>query len=201
MFVQALIATSLIVASYCDVKERAVYDLVWLPALAGMAIAIIWAYPGLEFLAVKLALVGGISLAFLIFGGIGQADAIALTFIAADPYRIPLILPLIGGAVVALTHISYEFAIGNARGVLTIPMEKFMREPRWIPKAVVVEGIRKKVGRDVNRAREEVEAIGASGASVEVTYGVPTVAYLGAGYIAYLVLMLLTNQAVLFKLP
>ncbi len=201
MLAQVLIAASFVLASYYDVKERAVYDLVWLPALAGAAYAFYMSYPDLAFPALKLALVGGIALAFLLFGGIGQADAIALALIAADPYRFSPIVPLVGGAIVALTHIGYELLIGNARGVRTIPMEKFLREQRWIPKAVVSGGIRTEVGRDVNTARDEAEAMKTPGASVEVTYGVPTVAYLGVGYVAYLVCLLLFNQAAFLSLP
>jgi hypothetical protein len=201
LFAQVLIAVSFVLASYYDIKERAVYDLVWLPAIAGAAYAVYSAYPDLAFPVLKLALVGGIALAFLLYGGIGQADAIALALIAADPYRVPLVFPLIGAAVVALAHTAYEFAVGNARGVLTIPMEKFLREQRWIPKAVIYNGVRKEVGRDVNTARDEVEANYKPGTSVEVTYGVPTVAYLGIGYVAYLVCLLLFNQAAFFSLP
>jgi hypothetical protein len=200
-----MLAFSLSVAAYYDVRERAVYDAVWFPAIAAMALAVVWgavwAHPELEFLGVKLALVGGISLAFLLLGGIGQADAIALTLIAADPYPIPLVIPLVAAAIVALIHIAYEFAVGNARGVLTVPMEKFKREQKWIPKAVIADGVRKEIGRDVNNAREEAVAVDAPDALVEVTYGVPTVAYLGAGYVAYLVLLLFVNQAALLKLP
>jgi hypothetical protein len=201
LFAQVLIAVSFVLASYYDVKERAVYDLVWLPAIAGAAYAVYSAYPNLVFPVLKLALVGGIALAFLLYGGIGQADAIALVLIAADPYRVPLVFPLIGAAIVALAHIAYEFAVGNARGVQIIPMEKFLREQRWIPKAVICDGVRREVGRDVNTARDEVEANDKPGTSVEVTYGVPTVAYLGIGYVAYLICLVLFNQVAFLSLP
>jgi len=206
MYAQLLIAVSFAVASYQDITERAVSDLVWLPALAGVAYVVYWflvraTSPEIEFLLVKVALVGGIALAFTFLGGIGQADAIAMAFVAADPYTLSPIAPLFAAAAVALVHIGYEFAVGNARGGLTISMEQFMKEQRWIPKAILSDGTRVEVNTDVNVAREEVEAANKPGAQVEVRYGVPTVAYLGIGYVAYLVYLLLFNFSTFVSLP
>jgi hypothetical protein len=201
LFAQLLIAVSFAIAAYQDVRERAVLDLVWVPAVVGAAYSIYWAYPNLEFPVLKLAIVGGVALAFVLLGGVGQADAIGLALIAADPYQLSPILPLIGAAVVAVVHIGYEFLVGNARGVKTVPLEKFLREQRWIPKAIVADGERTEVSKDVNDARDEVQAKAKPGASVEVSYGVPTVAYLGVGYIAYLAFLLVFQQHVFFALP
>ncbi len=201
MYAQALIAISFAVASYQDIKDRAVSDLVWVPALAGAVYIVYAMYPDLGFQLVKIGLVGVIALSFTFFGAVGQADAIALVFLAADPDRISPILPLFAAAAVALVHIGYEYAVGNARGGLTVPIERFLREQRWIPKAIVAEGVRTEVSRDVNVARDEVEASQKPGSMVEVGYGVPTVAYLGVGYLAYLVYLLAFNQAVFYSLP
>ena len=206
MYAQLLIAVSFAIASYQDVTERAVSDLVWIPALAGVAYVIYWflgnaTSPDIEFLLVKIALVGGIALAFTFLGGIGQADAIAMAFVAADPYMLSPIAPLFAAAAVALSHIGYEYAIGNARGGLTIPMEQFLREQRWIPKAILSDGTRTEVNSDVNVAREEVEAANKPEAQVEVRYGVPTVAYLGIGYVAYLVYLIAFNSSTFVSLP
>ena len=200
MYAQLLIAASFVVASYQDVRERAVSDLVWIPAVAGIGYGFYFAYTnfttaGFEFLILKLALIGGIAIAFTYFGGIGQADAIAMAAIAGDPNPLAPFAPLFFGAVVALVHIGYEFAVGNARGGHTIPMEQFLREQRWIPRAIVVEGVRTEVSSDVNVAREEVEAANKGEAMVEVKYGVPTVAYLGVGFVAYLLFQAVFNYA------
>jgi len=201
LLAQVLIAVSFVIAAYQDVTDRAVHDLVWVPAIVGAAYSLYWAYPSLEFPLVKLALVGGIALAFTFLGGIGQADAIALVFIAADPYSLSPIFPLFGSAVVALVHIGYEYLAGNAGRDITVPMEKFLREQRWIPKAVVSDGVRTEVSRDVNDAREEVQALNRPDASVEVSYGVPTVAYLGIGYVAYLAYLLIFSTQAFYSLP
>jgi len=201
LYAQVLIAASFAVAAYQDVKERAVLDLVWIPAVIGAGYSFYWDYPNLEFPVLKLAIVGGVALAFVFLGGVGQADAIGLALIAADPYPLSPILPLIGAAVVAAVHIGYEFLGGNARGVKTVPLEKFLKEQRWIPKAIVADGVRTEVSSDVNDAREEVEAKAKPGASVEVKYGVPTVAYLGIGYVGYLILLLVFNQHAFLTLP
>ncbi|HEY6282587.1 MAG TPA: prepilin peptidase [Nitrososphaerales archaeon] len=206
MYAQLLIALSFAVASYQDIKERAVSDLVWIPALVGAGYVVYSFYTlqttqSLEFLIVKIVLIGGIALAFAFFGGIGQADAIAIAFVASDPYPLSPVPPLFAGAFVALSHIGYEYAVGNARGGRKIPMEQFLREQRWIPKAVIADGVRTEVNSDVNVAREEVEAKKLQDASVEVSYGVPTVAYLGIGYVAYLVYLVLFNLPAFLSLP
>ncbi len=205
MYAQLLIAASFAVASYQDAKERAVNDLVWVPALAGAGYVAYWFATNetsseIEFFVVKLVLVGGIALAFTFLGGIGQADGIALAFIAADPYTLSPLAPLFAGSVAALVHIAYEYGVGNARG-RTIPMEQFLKEQRWIPKAIISDGTRTEVSSDVNVAREEVESANRAGAEVEVKYGVPTVAYLGVGYVAYIVYMLVANYSAFASLP
>jgi hypothetical protein len=205
MYAQLLIAASFAIASYQDVRERAVNDLVWLPAVGGVVLSAYTLYvsaplPAFEFMLLKVGLLGGIALTFTYFGGIGQADAIAIAFVAADPSPISPILPLLGGATVALSHMGYEFAIGNARGKRTIPMDRFLKEQRWIPKAIVSDGVRTEVSRDVNVAREEAEA-NKPDAMVEVSYGVPTVAYLGVGYLGYIVYLVLFNLSGFFALP
>ncbi len=206
MYAQLLIAATFAIASYQDVKDRAVSDLVWIPALAGAAYVVYSVYVngsalGLEYLLLKAAFLGGIALLFVFMGGIGQADGIAIAIFAADPYIISPLAPLFAAAIVAVVHIGYEFAIGNARGSRTIPMGQFLRQQRWIPKAIVSDGTRTEVNRDVNVAREEVEAASKEGAMVEVRYGVPTVAYLGIGYIAYLAYLVALNFPVFASLP
>lgn len=206
MYAQLLIAASFAAAAYQDVRERAVSDLVWIPGGVGAAYVLYWVYTqqtpvDMEFFILKVALVGGVGAVFTLIGSIGEADAIAMALVAADPWILSPFAPLIGAAALALSHIGYEFAIGNARGTKTIPMERFLKEQCWIPGAIVSEEGRTEVSDDVNVAREEVEASGKQGASVEVKYGVPTVAYLGAGYLAYVVYLIVANHAVFAALP
>jgi hypothetical protein len=201
VYSQILICVSLIVASYQDVRERAVSDIVWLPALVGVAYAFYSMYPAVEYLAAKVALVGAVALAFTLLGYMGQADGIAFAFLAADPLPLSPIPPLFGTAVVALLHIGYEYAWGDAKGTPAIPIEQFLKEQKWIPKAVISNGSRKELDRDVNVARDLVAKDQADGALVEVTYGVPTVAYLGLGYLAFLVYLVVFNRAVFLALP
>ncbi len=206
MYAQLLIAASFAVAAYQDVHERAVSDLVWAPALAGVAFGAYSLYSSshildFEFMAVKVVLIGGIALGFTLLGGIGQADAIAIAFVAADPYSLSPLGALLATAVVALTHIGYEFAVGNARGPKLIPMAQFLKEQRWIPKAVVSGESRTEVSSDVNVAREEVMGAGKPDALVEVRYGVPTVAYIGIGYVAYLLYLVAFSYSTFAGLP
>jgi hypothetical protein len=61
--------------------------------------------------------------------------------------------------------------------------------------------VRTEVASDVNVAREDVEARAQAGAMIEVRYGVPTVAYLGIGYVAYLAYLVLFNYGAFASLP
>ena len=206
MYAQLLITASFVLAAYQDIRERAVNDLVWIPAAIGVAYAVFELYlalpsDSLEFLLVKVLLIGGIAFVFTYLGGIGEADAIAIAFVAADPYKVSPLPTLFATAFVALGHIGYEYAVGNAKGAKLIPMKQFLREQRWIPKAIVSDGSKTPVNSDVNVAREEVEASGKPDAMVEVSYGVPTVAYLGIGYVVYLVYMIVFNYAAFIALP
>ena len=196
-----LICLSLLIASLQDIRERSVLDLVWIPAIVGIAYVVIVEYPSLELLVVKVALVGAVALAFTYFGAVGQADAIALTVIAADPNPASPILPLVGTAIVAAAHIGYQYAVGNARGTKTIPIQKFLKEQRWIPKAIISDGVRTEVSNDVNVARDEVTAKSSESSMVEVTYGVPTVAYIGIGYTAYLLYLVIFATHIFLSLP
>ena len=201
MYSQILICVSLIAASYQDIRERAVSDVVWVPALIGAAYAFYSAFPAVEYLGAKVALVGGISLVFVLLGYMGQADGIAFALLAADPLPLSPIPALLGTAVVALTHIGYVYMTGEGRGTHMIPIERFLKEQKWIPKAVIVNGGRKELDDDVNVARDLVSKDQGEGATVEVTYGVPTVAYLGLGYLAYLVYLFVSSPAIFFALP
>ena len=201
MYSELLICASLLIAAMQDIRTRSVLDLVWVPAVVGVAYSVVVAYPSIELLVIKVGFVGVVALAFTYFGAIGQADAIALVFVAADLNPASPILPLIGTAAAAGVHIGYQYIVGNARGVKTIPIQKFKEEPRWIPKAVISDGLRVEVSSDVNVAREEVVAKSKEDSVVEVTYGVPTVAYLGFGYLAYVLYLIIFATGTFVALP
>jgi len=184
-----------------DIRTRSVLDLVWLPAVIGVLYSVIVAYPSIELLVIKVGFVGAVALGFTYFGAIGQADAIALVFVAADLDPASPIIPLLGTAAAAGVHIAYQYVVGNAKGTKTIPLKKFTEEQRWIPKAVISEGVRVEVSSDVNVAREEVASRSSEGSLVEVTYGVPTVAYLGFGYLAYVLYLAIFATATFVGLP
>jgi hypothetical protein len=201
VYSQILLCATFVAASYQDIKERAVSDLVWIPALLGAGYVIVSVYPDLWYLALRIALVGAMVVVFTLLGYIGQADGIAFVLIATDPFTFSPIAPLFCTAVVAMAHIGYEYATGNARGTLTLPIDRFLKEQKWIPKAVIKDGTREELDRDVNTARDLVARDPVTGSLVEVTYGVPTVAYLGIGYIAYVAYLILFNQAAFLALP
>ena len=189
------------VASYQDIRERAVADLAWLPALVGVLYAFYALYPAIEFLALKIGLMGGLMVVFLYMGQLGQADAIALVFVAADPFPLSLIpIPLAAG-VLLLAHFGYNRLRGRPTGTATLPMERFLKEQHWIPRALIKDGTRIELDRDVNVARNIVEKDPEAGSMVEVEYGVPTVAYLGIGYLLFLLYLILFNPATFLALP
>ena len=206
MYGQILIAVSFAVAAYQDVRERAVNDLVWIPAIAGTAyvfysLATTGQYADLEFDVLRILLIGGMAFVMVYFGMLGEADLIALAFFAADPYVLGVFFALIGAVIVLVPHIAYVMLSGEGRGNHVIPVSRFLREQKWIPRATIVEGVRHEVDTDVNKAREEVEGLQKDGMQVEVVYGVPDVLYFGLGYILYLAYLVLFNYALFSSLP
>jgi len=206
LYGQILIAASFAVAAYQDLRERAVNDLVWAPAIAGTAfvfysLATSGQYFDLEFDLARILLIGGMAFVMVYLGMLGEADLIALVFFAADPYAFGIFFALIGAVIVLVPHLAYALLTGEGRGSHLIPVSQFQREQKWIPRATIVDGVRHEVDSDVNKAREEVEGAQKEGMQVEVVYGVPDVLYFGLGYILYLVYLVLFNYALFSSLP
>ena len=204
MYYQLLMLASLLFAGYQDARERLVSDLYWLPGIAAAVLVVVF-LPSEDFLLVaRITLIGVIAFVFTWFGFIGQADAIALTLISSDPAPYAPIPVLVATGVVAIVHIGYLFVTGTANKPHLISIEEFRKEPKWIPKALVVKGERKEISNDVNVSRDlaegHVDAQG-SDAMVEVQYGVPQVAYITVGFVIYLVYLLLFQPGLLTATP
>ncbi len=206
MYGQILIAVSFAIAAYQDIRERAVNDLVWIPAIAGTALvfytlATTGHYADLGLDVVRILLIGGMTFAMVYFGMLGEADLIALVFFAADPYVLGIFFALIGAVIVLVPHLAYVLVTGEGRGSHEIPVSQFLKEQKWIPRATIADGVRHEVDSDVNKAREEVEGLQREGMQVEVVYGVPDVLYFGLGYVLYLAYLVLFNYALFSSLP
>jgi Flp pilus assembly protein protease CpaA len=158
VYSQILICVSFVLASYQDFKERSVSDLVWIPAIAGAAYAVISLYPNISVLLLKIAIVGIVGLAFYFLGELGQADPIAMAFLVWDPLPFSLLSIMISTGVVIGVHVGYEYLRKNLPGTRTISIERFRKEQQWIPRAIVSDGVRKEVESGVDAAREFVES-------------------------------------------
>ena len=115
---------------------------------------------------------------------------------------VPGLLEVFVGVLVALgAHVGYLYTKGMVGKPIVIPIAQFRKEANWIPRALIIGGERTEVVKDVNVSRESVEAVTDETATVEVQYGVPTVAYIAAGYLAYVVLLAIFQTGALFSLP
>lgn len=201
MLLQILMAASFLIAGYQDVKERLVSDLVWVPAIAGVAVALYF-YPSQDlFTLVRVGIIGAIALFVTRYGFVGEADGIAFVLVVADPAPLAPLPVLFGIAAVALSHIGYLYVSGLAGKDKVITISQFRAEARWIPKAVLVGGEKRDVDKNVNISREDVEKIADESALVDVQYGVPTVAYIAGGYIIYLAYLAVFQTGFLLHLP
>lgn len=200
MWSQLAIVVSLALASISDIKERAVHDSVWIPALAGIIYSLLVERNLILELLPRILIIAAVALAFTVKGLLGHADGIALAIIAFDPYYLSTLIIFVSAAAIALTHISLLYFSGRLNSN-KITVERFVKEQCWIPKAVINDGIRSEVSKDVNKAREEAIKIAKEGSTVEVIYGVPTVTYIGFGYIAYVLFLVLFNYSVFASLP
>jgi hypothetical protein len=201
LFLQILMAISFLIAGYQDVRERLVSDLVWIPAIIGVALAFIFVPSADLLLLVRILIIGGIAFAVTFFGYVGQADSIAFVLVVADPTPLAPLPVLFAIAAVSLSHIAYLYIAGLTGKDKVISIQQFKAEARWIPKAVVVGGVRRDVEDDVNFSREEVDKITDESATVEVQYGVPTVAYIAVGYVIYIVYLAIFQTHILTSLP
>jgi len=184
LFLQILVGISFLIAGYQDVKERLVSDIVWIPAIIGVILAFYFVPSEDLILLVRIVIIGVIAFVVTWYGYVGQADSIAFVLVVADPTPLAPLPVLFAIAAVALAHI-----------------QQFKSEARWIPKAIIVGGERKDVDKDVNVSREDVEQVTDETATVEVQYGVPTVAYIAAGYVIYIVYLAVFHSSVLLTLP
>ena len=175
-------------------------DPVWIPAAIGIALALLFGNQLFSTL-VKLGFVALIVVVATWYGTLGQADLIAFLAIGADPAPLSLTLTLGAAAVALATHVGYLYLRGEIGRSVEIPVSQFEKEWKWIPKAVISGGVRTEIGRDVNTAREEALAKAGEGSKVEVKYGVPTVAYLGFGYLTFLIYALISNFQLFLTFP
>jgi small-conductance mechanosensitive channel len=201
LFLQILMAISFLVAGYQDAKERLVSDYVWIPAIIGVALALYLVPSQDVLLLIRIGIIGAIALFVTWFGFVGEADGIAFVLVVADPTPLAPLPVLFAIAAVALGHIGYLYAAGMTGKDKVVSIAQFRREARWIPKAVIVGGERRDVDSNVNVSREDVEKVADETAMVEVQYGVPTVAYIAAGYVIYLVYLAIFQSGVLLGLP
>lgn len=205
MYYQLLVLASFLIAGYQDAKERLVTDFVWIPAVIGAALVFVFHTQMLFALVVRIALIGGIAYLFTRLGSVGQADAIAFVLLASDPAPFSPIPVLVATGVFALGHIGFLYVRGTIGKPKTITIQQFNAESKWIPKSLIVNGIRTEVTSDVNVSRDRVEDSTTTSTDgntmVEVQYGVPQVTYIAAGYVAYLVYLLVFQPALIFSLP
>ena len=206
MYYQLLMLASFLLAGYQDARERLVSDYYWIPGIIA-AVLVVAFLPSMDFVLVaRVTLIGVIAFAFAWFGFIGQADAIALTLISSDPTPYAPIPVLLATGVVAIVHILYLYATGTARKSHLITLKEFQTQAKWIPKALVVDGVRREITNDVNVSRELAEEHAKSGPDdaktmVEVQYGVPQVTYIAAGFVAYVVYLAIFQPHLLTAFP
>nr|WP_276977289.1 hypothetical protein [Ferrimicrobium acidiphilum] len=188
-------AASFVLAGVQDMKERAISDFVWFPGIAGGIMSIYWCYanlPGTLFYIeiFKFGMFSAIGVVFVLLGYAGQADAIAMMVIGADPYLLSF-LALVVAAAVAAGHLVGVYRKGFLKGGLSIPIEQFKAQKQWLPMMIVNAGQTIDITQDVNISREDVMSKAPPGSTVLVQYGLPVVTYIAIGYIAYLVASIL----------
>ena len=195
------IAASFVLAGFQDLKERAIDDRIWIPGVIGALLSLYWCYANLSspFFYIelfKLGMFSGIGLAFALLGYVGQADAIALVLIGADPYLMSF-TALIIAVFIAGVHVVAVYRKGFLKNGLLIPIEQFKLQNQWLPLAIVNAGQTIDIAKNVNVSREDVIVKAPPNSEVMVQYGLPVVTYISLGYIAYLVISLILAGGIL----
>src|SRR5207244_13178178 len=105
MLSQALIAASLLIAAYQDLKRREVEDPVWIPAAIGIALALLFGNQLFSTL-VKLGFVALIVVVATWYGTLGKADIIAFLVVGAVSALLSMILILVYATIVLTSHVN-----------------------------------------------------------------------------------------------
>jgi hypothetical protein len=201
LFLQILMAVSFLIAGYQDFKDRAVSDIVWIPAIFGVVLAFFFTPSQDLFLLLRIGIIGAVAFGVTWYGLLGQADGIAFVLLVAQVSAMELFPLLVSIAGVALLAIGILYLTGRAGKDKTITIRQFKAEARWIPKTVIIGGEKKEVDKNVNISREEVEKVTDETAMVVVQYGVPNIEYIAAGYMVYLVYLAVFQTKFLLSLP
>lgn len=196
-----MMVVSFLVAGYQDFRDRLVSDLVWVPAVIGVAVTLYF-MPSQDFLLlIRIAAVGVVAFLVTRYGFLGEADGIAFVLLVAQPQPFDLLVLLFAIAAVVLSAIAYLYLTGLAGKDRTIPIAQFRAEARWIPKAIIVDETRREVDNNVNVSREDVEKEADESAMVVVQYGVPNIEYMAIGYIVYVVFLAVFQTNVILSFP
>ncbi len=209
VYSQILIATSLIIGGAQDVKVRAIDDIVWIPAVIGGALTVFELWTSELYVVKTILFVTAILVAIkgvpLITGNralsSGDADLIALILVALDPlFLTMLVTPLLAGVVMAFT-VAYLYVRKEWPGKSTVSADRFRREHKWIPVAIISGDKKTEIDEDVNSGRELVEETLTETDRVEVTYGLPNVTFWAIGYGAFMVGLALFYPGLLASTP
>lgn len=198
---QLFIAASFVLAGFQDLKERMIDDRIWAPGIVGAVISLYWCYSNLpgQFFYIelfKLGMFSSIGIGFAVLGYVGEADAVALVLIGADPYLLSFAV-LVIAMIIAGIHVMSVYRKGLLKTGLLIPVEQFESQNQWLPLAIVNNGQTIDISNNVNVSREDVIAKAPPSSQVMVQYGLPVVTYISLGYIAYLALSLVMSGGVL----
>ena len=200
--------SSFLFAGYQDVRTRSVSDLAWFPALLGVGVLLGGDPDHALIVLFQMGLFVGLGIGFLLLASVsrgitalGQADVIAIPFLASNPNPIYFfVLTILTGAS-AVVILAFYWLTGRLRRHHDIPLAQFLTEQNWVPKAVVKGNERVNLSNDVNVSREEVAKVAVEGDRVEVEYGVPQVAFFAAGYVAFVVYLIIFQTAFFFSFP
>ncbi|MEM0117313.1 MAG: hypothetical protein QXV32_02595 [Conexivisphaerales archaeon] len=192
MFAEALASVTFALVCYQDFKERMVSDWVWIPAIAAVPVSLWESGGSLWLTAVKLGIIGVAALATFLLGIFGQADSISLFFMGIGTSLLSPFPQLLGMSIAALLHISYLIIrAGSLRIEKYMSIEEAEKQNVWIPREIEADGEKIDLSASPEEAWESLKKYEGKNARVKVSYGVPLAGYMGIGYIASFIVMLL----------
>lgn len=192
MIPEVPVCFSMAVIAYQDFRFRLVDDWAFLPAVLFIPLAYIlmpWTlFPALF----KAAMLGLLGILVYKLGLAAQADGLTLPLLGLSTGLMSPLPAIIGAGIVAGAHITYLFVKHGLKGFSRVmSVEEALKNDKWIPRTVEVEGKVIELPKSPEKAWEMLKDFELTEARVHTSFGTPLAGYLALGYLAYFLLRIL----------
>ena len=179
------------VIAYQDFKSRLVDDWAFLPSLAFYPIAFPLYPHVLTSVVIKASIMCLAGVLIYKAGLAAQADAIVLPLLTFSTGALSPLPAFVVAGIAGSGHLLYVLLKHGLKGLnRTVSIEEALREDKWIPKKVILEGGEEQLPLPPEKAWDKLREYEGEEARVLVSFGAPLAGYFAIGYLGYFLLRL-----------